>query len=140
MSPIADDEVDLRLLVRWLGAPGARAGLMESKIWTVEALKNAALAMGIKVLEKMTKKELVDQVVKVANKRIQKPLEELYSMTFDELTRYLDSVGAEPEELLDLLKELNLSPGRESGRKNLVEFTARELSETGRFIRIAGKR
>ena len=136
---LMDTEFDIRSLVRCLGSQGARAGLMESKLWTVEAIKSAAVGLGVKFPEKATRKEMIEEIVKVANKRIRKPLEDLYSMDFEQLRAYLDSVGAEPEELLELLKDLNLTPRRE-GRKNLIEFAARELSETGRFMRIAGKR
>jgi hypothetical protein len=48
------------------------------------------------------------------------------------------SRSAKQHELLDLLKNLDMDPRRE-GRRNLVEFVARELSETGRFIRIAAQ-
>jgi len=44
----------------------------------------------------------------------------------------LRDIGVEPEELLDL------DPGRD-GRRDLVRFVACELSETGRFKRIASK-
>ena len=112
---------------------------MESKHWTVEALKNAAVTLELKLPDKVTRKELIEEIVRVANKRILKPLDELYAMDFEQLKAYLDSTEAETEELLELLKDLNLIP-RLEGRKNLIEFAARELSETGRFMRIAGKR
>src|SRR2546425_6310412 len=95
-------EVDIRALVRCLGTQGAKAGLMESKLWTIETLKSAAIPLGVKFSDKATRKEMIEEVVRVANKRIQKPLEELYTMDFEQLTAYLDSVGAEPEELLEL--------------------------------------
>jgi hypothetical protein len=111
---------------------------MESEFWTVDALKDAAGGLGVRFADKATRKEMIEEIVRVANRRIQKPLEELYTMGFEQLRNYLDSAGAEPEELLELLKDLNLKPRRE-GRKNLIDFAARELSETGRFMRIAGK-
>ncbi len=113
--------------------------MTESKLWNVEDLKIVATRLGVKFPDKATRKEMIGEIVRVANKRIQKPLEELYTMDYEQLKTYLDSIGAEPEELLELLKDLNLTP-RLEGRKNLVEFAARELSETGRFMRIAGKR
>jgi hypothetical protein len=134
-----DTEFDIRGLVRFLGSQGAKAGLVESKLWTVEALKGAAGGLGLKFPDKATRKDMIEEIVRVANKRIDKPLEELYAMDFEQLKTYLDSAGAEAEELLELLKDLNLTPRRE-GRKNLIEFAARELSETGRFMRIAGTR
>lgn len=136
--PMNEESPNIRLLVRWLGVHGAKLGLMESKLWTVDLLKKAASDVGLHLPEKMPRKEIVDAVVRAANKRINKPLDDLYKMDADELARYLESVGVEPDELLDLLKELDLSPRRKEGLKSLIEFTARELSETGRFMQIAG--
>ena len=133
------DQPDIRLIVRWLGAHGAKAGMVESKLWTTDVLKKAALELGIKVTDKVNRKELVEEVVRAANKRIHKSLDELYAMDASQLTDYLNTVGVEAEELLELLKQLDVAPRRE-GLKNLIEFTARELSETGRFMRIAGKK
>jgi hypothetical protein len=133
-----EESPDIRLLVRWLGLHGARAGLMESKLWTVDVLKKAASVLGLDIPEKTPRKDLVDAVVRAANKRINKSIEDLYRMEASELAAYLESVGVESEELLDLLKELDLSPRRKEGLQSLIEFTARELSETGRFMRIAG--
>ena len=71
-----------------------------------------------------------------ASKRIDKSIDELFAMGRDELVRYFENLEVETEELLDLLKELNLRPDRK-GRKNVVNFVAQELAEMGRFRRIA---
>ena len=134
-----NDKPDVRQIVRWLGQQGAKAGLAESKLWTLDLLKTTAVELGIKVTEKASRKELIEEVVRVANKRIHKSLDELYAMEASQLAEYLNSVGVEKEELLELLKQLDVSPRRE-GLNNLINFTARELSETGRFIRIANKK
>ena len=42
-----NNEVDIRALVRCLGTQGAKAGLMESKLWTVEILKSTAAGLGV---------------------------------------------------------------------------------------------
>jgi hypothetical protein len=133
------DQPDIRLLVRWLGTHGAKSGLLDSKLWSVDVLKGTAAELGLKVADKISRKELVEEVVRAANKRIHKSLDELYSMDVARLAEYLNDVGVEVEELLELLKELDVTPRRE-GLKNLIDFTARELSETGRFMRIAGKK
>jgi hypothetical protein len=90
-------------MTRWLGLQGAKAGLLESKIWPVELLKETAMPLGIKFSEKITRKELVEEIVKTAN-------DELYTMDSDQLKGYFEKVGAQTEELLELLKELNLPP------------------------------
>ena len=128
---------EIRSIVRSLGIQGAKAGILESKIWTIDALKKAASEFGIKTLERATRKDLIDEIVKFANKRITKSLDELYGMDADSLVSYLNEIEVESEELLDLLKQLDVSP-RKEGLKNLIAFVAKELSETGRFMRISG--
>ena len=129
---------DVRLLVRWLGPQAAQTAIQESKIWTIELLRRTAEDLKLNIPEKTARKELVSQVVKAANKRIDKSLKDLYGMEAVELENYLMGIGVESEELIELLKELDVTPRRES-LKNLIQFVARELSETGRFMRIASK-
>ena len=135
MSSI-DQDLDVRLLIRWLGAAGARAGLRESRLYTVAALRRMARGFGIGSGKRTTREELIDELVRVAGKRIDKSIDELFEMERDELVRYFDSIQVETEELLDLMRNLDLNPGCK-GRRNVVNFAARELSETGRFRRIA---
>lgn len=130
-------EPDIRSLVRWLGEDGAKAGLMKSKVMTTASLREIGNALGIKLPEKSTRATLIDEVVRVAGRRVEKPLDVLLGMAYEELVHYFEEVEVQPPELLDLLKQLDLSPRRES-RRSLVELAARELSETGRFQRIAG--
>ena len=92
--------------------------------------------LGIEVTGRATRQELIDEIVRVANRRIDKSIDELFEMERDEIVRYFDEHGVETEELLDLLEELDLRPDRK-GRKNVIDFAARELAETGRFRRIA---
>ena len=134
--PDVKQPVDVRLLTRWLGADGATAGLRESRQCTVEVLAEMARGFGIDLGKRVTRKELIDELVRVARKRIDKSLDELFEMDRDALISYFDDLEVETEELLDLLKELDLTPSHK-GRRNIVDFVARELSETGRFRRIA---
>lgn len=138
MMPNLNPDIDVRLLTRWLGTQGVKAGLKESKYITVETLGRLAKGLGIEHGKKATRQELIDEIVRVASKRIDKSVDELYRMEQDEIIGYFDDIGVESEELLDLLKQLDLDPGR-TGRKNLARFVAHELAETGRFKRIASK-
>ncbi|RIK81232.1 MAG: hypothetical protein DCC68_09140 [Planctomycetota bacterium] len=128
--------MDARLLAHWLGAEGLRAALEKSKKCSVDLLREVALSLDIPVTAKPKRQDLVDEIVRVATKRIDRPVQDLLKMQREELIRYFEANEVEPQELLDLLRELNMEPGRE-GRRNLLEFVARELSETGRFVRIA---
>lgn len=138
MSNVKQD-LDVRLLTRWLGAAGAKAGLLESRRWTVEALAEMARNLGIEVTKRVTRQELIDDIVRVGSRRIDKSIDELFEMERDDLVHYFDENGVETEEILDLLENLGLRPDRK-GRKNVINFAARELAETGRFRRIATAR
>lgn len=136
--PSVDQNTDARQLVRWLGIDGARAGLLQSKRMTIESLRKMAGALKLELPERATRQQVIDELVKVASRRIDKSIDELFSMEQEALLEYFERIEVEPAELLDILKELNLTPRRE-GRRSVLEFAARELSETGRFMRIAGK-
>jgi hypothetical protein len=130
-------QIDPRKLVRWLGTDGARAGLMHSKRITIDVLRKMAESLDIRLPEKTTRQHWIDEIVKVACRRIDKPIQELFEMDEQALLDYFERVDVESSEVLDILKELDVSPRRE-GRRSLLEFAAKELSETGRFMRIAG--
>jgi hypothetical protein len=132
-----NDSIDLKQLVRWLGADGARAGLLQSKRLTTDVLRQLATSLDVKLPEKGTRQQLIDEIVKVAARRIDKPIHELLEMDERTLIDYFERIEVESAELLEILKQLDVSPHRES-RRSLLEFAARELSETGLFMRIAG--
>ena len=131
-------QIDVRQLVRWLGTDGARAGLMQGKRLTIDVLRQIAEPLQIKLPEKANRQQWVDAIVNVASRRIDKSIDELFEMDEQSLLAYFDRIEVEPAEILDILKELDVSPRRE-GRRSILEFAARELSETGRFMRIAGR-
>jgi len=133
-----EQPMDARVLARWLGVEGAKAGLEKSKTCTVDFLKELAAGLGLEVPNKPKRSELIDEIVRVAARRIDRPVDELYQMSHEELVEYFERLEVEPNELLDLLKGLDLDPGKD-GRRNLVEYVARELAETGRFMRIASQ-
>ncbi|OQY54017.1 MAG: hypothetical protein B6245_21985 [Desulfobacteraceae bacterium 4572_88] len=131
---------DPRLLVQWLGTRGAIAGLERSGKFTVQCLQEISKALNIEFKRNATRAELIDIIIAEASRRIDKPVDALFEMDKDELVAYFEDRDVESPELLDLLKQLNLSPRRKESRKSLIEFAAHELSETGRFMRIARNR
>lgn len=132
------DQINPRQLIRWLGTDGAQAGLMQSKRITIDVLRQLAESLNIQLPEKTTRQHWIDEIIRVASRRIDIPINELFKMDEHALIEYFERIAVEPTEILDILKELDLSPRRES-RRSLLELAARELSETGRFMRIAGK-
>lgn len=135
-TPTADE---IRRIVRWLGLPGAKAGLLQSKSLNIEALADTARALGLSINRNLSRPELVDLIIKTANKRIDKPLSDLFQMSQEALMAYFNEIEPTTEELLDLLQSLDVNPGKE-GHRRLMELAVRELNETGRFMRIAGNR
>jgi hypothetical protein len=128
--------INVRELVRWLGPQGAKAGLVQSKLLTVDVLALLAKSMGLSPSKSASRQQLAEEIVKLANRRIEKSLDELFSLSKEELLEYFLRVEPTSEELLDLLRSLDLNPKKEAHR-GLMELAARELSETGRFKRIA---
>ena len=138
MSVTPEEEVDVRALTRWLGPEGARAGLEKSKACTVDVLRRLADNLGVpgSSSKAASRQQLIDDIIRVANRRIDKAVPDLMRLGEEELIAYFERVDPDRDELLDLLKEIDASPAKES-RKGLMRFAARELSETGRFMRIA---
>jgi hypothetical protein len=132
------EKIDVRLLVEWLGVQGARAGLEHSRVCTNDNLVHIARELGISASKGTRRKELVTEIVRVAGRRIDKPIEELMRMERDELVAYFEGMRVDTEELVELIKQLNLNP-RDHGRRSLIEFAAQELSETGRFLRVSSQ-
>ena len=112
-----DQDMDIRLLVRWLGTAGARAGLRESRHCTIDALTTAAQQFGVGVGKKVTRVKLIDELVRAASRRIEKSLDELFEMERDELVLYFDDIDVQTEELLELLKDLDVKV-RYTGRRS----------------------
>jgi len=130
-------EIDGRAIVRWLGVEGARAGLEASRALTNDALRRLAEKIGCPPLPKSaTRAQIIDDLIRQANRRIDKPLDELLKMTEPEIVGYLERVNPAREEMLDLLSKMKTAPTRE-GQKGLIRIAAREIVETARYISIA---
>ena len=136
MQGVNGSEIDARLLVQWLGCEGATAALVSSKRCTVKVLRNMAEGLHCSLTKEMTRQQLIESILEVAGKRIDKPLDVLFQMSEKELVKYFTQIEVEAKELLELLKELEIQPHRD-GLRGLIDFAAQQISETGRYIRIA---
>ena len=136
MSSKIKNAPDPKLLVQWLGRQGARQGMIESKNCTEQALLGMARSLGLEPDKKVGREQLVDQIIRVADKRVDKSPESLLDMTEEQLVNYFEEIQADPEELTELLKELDLDVPTSNSR-GLVAIVARRISETGRFMRMA---
>jgi len=128
--------IDIRLLVEWLGVAGAKAGLMASKSCKNDVLYDIAKSFGLNFKKNISKEKMIDEIISFANKRIDRTLDDLYAMSESELKDYFEKVKATPEELLEIVGELGINP-KNDGYKALVDLVSREISETGRFKRIS---
>lgn len=127
--------IDLAQLISWLGVEGAKAGLDKSDLTISEILD---LMPGEKpsVNSKMRRLEVIDMVIEVKRKELYKSPDELMDMDVDELKLYFSDYRFTRQEILTLLETLDIRPSGEA-RKKLSDFAAREISEIGRFKRVA---
>lgn len=126
---------DIKTLIQWLGSEGARAGLEFSHL-SVAELKNMAEVQGIRIPAKAKRADVVDQLMFLADQKIDKTLDEMLSMTSDALLAYFDSARPSRTELLRVLEKLDFHPGSEA-QKSLYKYAARQIAETGMFQRVA---
>ena len=136
MHEMNGSDIDVRILVRWLGSEGVKAALTNSRRCSVRVLRAIAEGLGCVPAKDTSRQQLITEIIDIASKRIDKPLESLFQMSRDELVEYFTKIEVEPKELLELLKELDIQPQRD-GLRSLIEFTSQQISETGRFMRIA---
>jgi len=128
---------NVRSLAEWLGEDGASAGLERSHL-TLGDLRDLVEQMGKKLPSKARRKDLVNEIVYGAIKRIDRPVDELMQMGAEELLDYFEIRRPSRTELLKILGELDFHPGSEA-QKSLYKYAARHLSETGMFQRVARK-
>lgn len=133
--PLARENI--KTLVEWLGAEGAQAGLEHSHM-TIADLRVLLESMGKSAPSKVSRRELIAELLFGATKRIEKTLDELLAMNGDELLAYFEQARPSRTELLSILSELDFRPGSEA-QKSLYKYAARQISETGLFQRVAGK-
>lgn len=126
---------DIGTLVQWLGADGALAGLENS------TLSNAELRLLLGPSKqifpsKVSREQLIIELIFGNAKRIDKPLDELLSLNEEKLLEYLKKAKPSYSELTAVLAELNFKPDSEA-KKNLYRYAARQISQTGMFQRVA---
>lgn len=127
---------NIKMLIEWLGLDGARLGLQNSNL-SVSELKQLLEAQRGNVPARAKRSDIIESLLLIADRRIDKPLEEMFSMSFIELLEYFDRVRPSRTELLGFLENMDFHPGSES-QKSLYKYAARQISETGLFKRVAG--
>lgn len=128
--------IDIKLLIDWLGANGAKEGLKKSNKLTVNELKNVANKYGIKYKSKITRNDLINLIMLKFDKKIDKSFEELMDMKATEISVYLDDTNCTREEIMQLLNDNNIPFKKSLSRIALIHYVADEISSMGIFKRI----
>lgn len=135
-----DNIIDLKILINWLGADGAKEGLKRSHKLTITELKKIADKHQVKYKSKITRNDLITLLILKYNKKIEKSFEELVSMRAPEIAEYLADTNCSKEELMELLS-INSIPYKKSlSRIALIHYAADEISSIGVFKRIGENR
>ena len=127
--------MDIDKLVEWLGSEGAIAGLDASDL-TISELMELGTRKGLVFDKKTRRKLIVIEIVNSQAQRITKTSDELLRMNQGELKEYFGAQSVSRSELLRLLEKFGIQANSED-RKDLVSFTAREISDLGMYQRVA---
>ena len=95
-----------------------------------------AEVQGIRIPGRARRAEVVDQLMFLADQKIDKTLDEMLAMSSDALLVYFDRARPSRTELLRVLEKLDFHPGSEA-QKSLYKYAARQIAETGMFQRVA---
>src|SRR5262249_53239594 len=94
---------EILTLVSIVGREGAAAALTSSTIFGTQQLAEFAESIGLRPLSRDSKSKLALDIVRALDKRITKPLDELKTMTKDQIMNYLESVHCDTDEVVELL-------------------------------------
>ena len=133
---------DIKQIVDLVGREGAIFALEKSKKINTKALFDLALSIGLNPKTKDSKKNISTQIVQEVDKRIAKSLDELKEMSKDDLIFYFEKLECHQDELIELLKNIDLK-AQVKTNKALIEFAAAQISSLGIFERLSnhdGKR
>ena len=128
---------DIKKIIDIVGREGAIFALEKSKKINIKDLVGLARSIDLNPKTKDSKKNISTQIVQNVDKRIEKPLDELKAMSKDDLIQYFEKVGCHQDELIEVLKNIDLK-ARVKTRKALVQFVAMQISSLGIFERVCG--
>ena len=132
---------DVKNMVAMVGREGATSALKHSRRVSSEDLTQLARLLGLKLNSRCTKGQIAAQIVRYADKRILKPLDELKRMSKEDIIKYLEEVDCDQEEIGELLSDIDLRkiPSRTKSRRAMTEFAAIQISSLGIFERLADR-
>ena len=127
---------DIKQIVDLVGREGAIFALEKSKKINIKALFDLAKSIGLNPKTKDSKKNISTQLVQEVDKRITKSLDELKEMSKDDLILYFEKLECHQDELIELLKNIDLK-AQVKTNKALIEFAAAQISSLGIFERLS---
>ncbi|MCK4789993.1 MAG: hypothetical protein KAV87_40010 [Desulfobacteraceae bacterium] len=127
---------DIKQIVDLVGRDGAIFALEKSKKINTKALIDLARSIGLSPKAKDSKRNVSIQIVQNVDKRIDKSLDELKGMSKDDLILYFEKVECHQDELIELLKNIDLK-ARVKTNKAIIEFAAIQISSLGIFERLS---
>ncbi len=136
MRQISKD--DVKSLVAIVGREGAISALENSRQISSQDLAEMANSLGLKIKSKDSKRTIATEIVRHLDRRIAKTLEELKTMSKDEIIQYFEQVECDQDELVDLLKGIDLR-SRAKSRRAMLEFAAIQISSLGIFERLTNR-
>jgi len=136
MTAISNE--DVKHLVAIAGREGAICALEGSRQISTQDLTSMANSLGLKIKSKDSKRTIATEIVRHLDRRITKTLDELKTMSKDEIIQYFEQVGCDQDELVDLLKGIDLR-SRARSRRAMLEFAAIQISSLGIFERLTDR-
>lgn len=129
-------ESDIKQIVDTVGREGAISALEKSKKVNTKILIDLARSIGLSPKTKDRKKNISTQIIQEVDKHIDKSLDELKKMSKDDLILYFQKVECHQDELIELLKNIDLK-AQVKTNKALFEFASMQISSLGIFERLS---
>src|SRR3546814_20929791 len=119
--------VDIHMLIEWLGVEGAQAGMLASDL-TIADLHEIATQLGIDVPARAKRADIVASIFSKYRHRIDKPIDDLMRMSYEEIVEYFVRVKPDRSDILDVLRQI---AGRQCNNDNVnnEEIARREIHE-----------
>ncbi len=127
----------IKTLVDIVGRDGAVQALFKSTKITNNDLLELAKSVDFKTEPKASKQNLSEKLVRFADRRIMKTIDDMKTMSKDEILVYLESTECDSEDIINLLSSIDLAAKAKLSKKATIEFAAIQISSLGIFERIA---
>lgn len=127
---------DIKAIIGLVGREGTVSALEKSNKVNARDLLDLAHSLGLKPKSRDSKKTVASQLVQKVDMRITKPLDELKTMSKEKIEQYFEEVECHQDELIDLLKNIDLSAQAKS-RRAMIEFAAIQINSLGIFERLS---